>query len=42
MIEVANSTHPPSYFEEIRDDYELMVQLGHDVGDGLGAELAAQ
>ena len=31
VIEVANTTHPPSYFEEIRDDYELMLQLGQDV-----------
>ncbi len=31
VIEVANSTHPPSYFAEIRDDYELRLQLGHDV-----------
>jgi glycine/D-amino acid oxidase-like deaminating enzyme len=31
VIEVANTTHPPSFFEEIREDYELMRQLGHDV-----------
>jgi glycine/D-amino acid oxidase-like deaminating enzyme len=31
VIEVANSTHPPSFFEEIREDYELMRRLGHDV-----------
>ena len=31
VIEVANSTHPPSFFEEIREDYELMRSLGHDV-----------
>jgi glycine/D-amino acid oxidase-like deaminating enzyme len=31
VIEVANTTHPPSFFEEIREDYELMCQLGHDV-----------
>ena len=31
VIEVANSSHPPSFFEEIREDYELMRSLGHDV-----------
>ncbi len=31
VIEVANSTHPPSFFEEIREDFELMLSLGHDV-----------
>ncbi len=31
VIEVANVNHPPSFFEEIREDYELMRTLGHDV-----------
>jgi glycine/D-amino acid oxidase-like deaminating enzyme len=30
-IEVANLHHPPSYVDEIREDYELLRQLGHDV-----------
>ncbi len=31
VIEVANTNHPPSFFEEIREDFELMRSLGHDV-----------
>lgn len=31
VIEVANTTHPPSFFEEIRQDYELLRQFGRDV-----------
>ncbi len=31
VIEVANSTHPPSYLAEVRDDYEYLVGLGYDV-----------
>jgi glycine/D-amino acid oxidase-like deaminating enzyme len=30
-IEVANTNNPPSFFEEIREDYELMRQFGHEV-----------
>jgi glycine/D-amino acid oxidase-like deaminating enzyme len=31
VIEVANIHHPPSFLEEIREDYELMRQCGHEV-----------
>ena len=31
VIEVANTFHPPSYLEEVRDEYDLLKQLGHDV-----------
>ena len=31
VISVANSSHPPSYLHEVREEYELLTRLGHDV-----------
>ncbi len=31
VIEVANTSHPPSYLDEVRAEYELLTRLGHDV-----------
>lgn len=31
VIEVANVDHPPSYLADLREDYELMLGVGHDV-----------
>ena len=31
VIDVANSTHPPSYLEEVRAEYDLLTGLGYDV-----------
>ncbi len=31
VIEVANTYHPASYLDEVREEYELLTRLGHDV-----------
>ncbi len=31
VIDVANSFHPPSYLQEVREEYDLLVRLGRDV-----------
>lgn len=43
VIEVANTFHPPSYLEEVREEFTLLQQLGHQVewldADGMQAQV---
>jgi glycine/D-amino acid oxidase-like deaminating enzyme len=43
VIEVANTFHPPSYLDEVREEYELLQTLGHQVewldADGMQAQV---
>lgn len=31
VISVANTFHPPSYLDDVRNEYQLLTRLGHDV-----------
>jgi glycine/D-amino acid oxidase-like deaminating enzyme len=43
VIEVANTFHPPSYLEEVREEFDLLERMGHAVewldADGMQAQV---